>query len=151
MQTSKGNLFTRDDTFFGVCEGLGEDLRIPSNLFRAAFALGFFFSPQGAVITYAALGVLVLVSRLVSRPPAPLAVRRRGRGRPACGANRGERLRRADGPRLLPIAPDPRRPRAHTHRQRPAFRTSGYALETIPLNLPYRPSAIRGIGECAYA
>ncbi|HZG44648.1 MAG TPA: PspC domain-containing protein [Allosphingosinicella sp.] len=74
MQTSKGNLFTRDDTFFGVCEGLGEDLRIPSNLFRVAFALGFFFSPQGAVITYAALGVLVLVSRLVF--PAPRAARR---------------------------------------------------------------------------
>jgi phage shock protein PspC (stress-responsive transcriptional regulator) len=73
MQTSKGNLFTRDDTFFGVCEGLGEDLRIPSNLFRVAFALGFFFSMQGAVITYAALGVLVLVSRLAF--PAPRAAR----------------------------------------------------------------------------
>ncbi len=74
MQTSKGNLFMRDDTFFGVCEGLGEDLRIPSNLFRVAFALGFFFSPQGAVITYAALGVLVLVSRLAF--PNPRAARR---------------------------------------------------------------------------
>lgn len=68
MQT-KGNLFTRDDTFFGVCEGLGEDLRIPSNLFRMAFALGFFFSPAAAVATYVALGVLVLVSRLAF--PAP--------------------------------------------------------------------------------
>lgn len=73
MQTGKGNLFTRDDTFFGVCEGLGEDLRIPSNLFRVAFALGFFFSMEGALITYTALGVLVLVSRLVF--PAPRAAR----------------------------------------------------------------------------
>jgi phage shock protein PspC (stress-responsive transcriptional regulator) len=74
MTTGRGNLFTRDDTFFGVCEGLGEDLRLPSNLFRVAFALGFFFSPQGAVIVYAALGVLVLISRLVF--PAPRAPRR---------------------------------------------------------------------------
>jgi phage shock protein PspC (stress-responsive transcriptional regulator) len=69
MQGDKGNLFTRDDTFFGVCEGLGEDLRIPSNLFRIAFALGFFFSAQGAVIVYAVLGALVLVSRLVFPKP----------------------------------------------------------------------------------
>lgn len=67
MQT-KGNLFMRDDTFFGVCEGLGEDLRIPSNLFRVAFALGFFFSATGAVAIYLALGALVLVSRLVFSP-----------------------------------------------------------------------------------
>ncbi len=72
----KGNLFTRDDTFFGVCEGLGEDLGIPSNLFRMAFALGFFFSAQGALIAYAALGALVLFSRLVF--PKPRAPRRTG-------------------------------------------------------------------------
>jgi phage shock protein PspC (stress-responsive transcriptional regulator) len=69
MQTGKGNLFMRDDTFLGVCEGLGEDLRIPSNFFRLAFAFGFFFSMQGALITYAALGLLVLVSRLLFRAP----------------------------------------------------------------------------------
>ncbi len=63
------NLFTRDDTFFGVCEGLGEDLRIPSNLLRAAFALGLFFNPQAVVITYFGLGALVLVSRLIFPNP----------------------------------------------------------------------------------
>lgn len=73
MQGDKGNLFTRDDTFFGVCEGLGEDLRIPSNLFRVAFALGLFFSPAGAVIAYLGLGVLVLASRLIF--PKPRAAR----------------------------------------------------------------------------
>ena len=71
MQSGKGNLFTRDDTFFGVCEGLGEDLRIPSNLFRVGFALAFFFSPLGAVITYLSLGALVLVSRLAFPNPRP--------------------------------------------------------------------------------
>jgi phage shock protein PspC (stress-responsive transcriptional regulator) len=74
MQGDKGNLFMRDDTFFGVCEGLGEDLRIPANLFRVAFALGLFFSPSGAVMAYFALGALVLVSRLVF--PKPRAARR---------------------------------------------------------------------------
>lgn len=64
MMQSKGNLLMRDDTFFGVCEGLGEDLRVPSNLFRAGFAISLFFSPAGAVIAYFGLGVLVLVSRL---------------------------------------------------------------------------------------
>jgi phage shock protein PspC (stress-responsive transcriptional regulator) len=73
-QDDQGNLFMRDDTFFGVCEGLGEDLRIPSNLFRIAFALGFFFSMQATLITYLALGVLVLVSRLIF--PRPRAARR---------------------------------------------------------------------------
>jgi phage shock protein PspC (stress-responsive transcriptional regulator) len=74
MQGGKGNLFTRDDTFFGVCEGLGEDLRIPSNLFRLGFALGFFFSPMGSVIIYFSLGALVLVSRLAF--PNPRAAKR---------------------------------------------------------------------------
>ncbi len=69
MQSGKGNLFTRDDTFFGVCEGLGEDLRIPSNLFRVGFALAFFFAPMGVVIAYFSLGALVLVSRLAFPNP----------------------------------------------------------------------------------
>jgi len=78
MMQTKGNLLTWPDTFFGVCEGLGEDLRIPSNLLRLGFAIGLFFSIQGAVIAYAALGVLVLGSRLLfpapRRPKAPALV-----------------------------------------------------------------------------
>ena len=71
MQSGKGNLFTRDDTFFGVCEGLGEDLRIPSNLFRVGFGLAFFFAPVAVLLTYLALGALVLVSRLAFPDPRP--------------------------------------------------------------------------------
>lgn len=73
MEQGRGNLFTRDDTFFGVCEGLGEDLRVPSNLLRMAFAVGLFFSPVAVLATYAALGLLVLVTRLVSPRPQPAA------------------------------------------------------------------------------
>lgn len=59
----------RDDTFLGVCEGLGEDLRIPSNWLRVAFAALLFWNPTAAAATYAAAGVLVLFSRLVFPRP----------------------------------------------------------------------------------
>lgn len=57
------NLFTRDDTFFGVCQGLGEDLGISGNWFRLAFALSLFVSPVGAVVAYALAGVFVFAIR----------------------------------------------------------------------------------------
>ncbi len=59
------NLVTRDDTFFGVCQGLGEDLGISGNWFRLALAIGTFFSPVGAIAAYAAGGVLVFTSRML--------------------------------------------------------------------------------------
>ena len=59
----------RDDTFFGVCEGLGEDLGIPSNLLRLALSLMLFWNPAAAVATYFAAGVLVLFTRLVFPKP----------------------------------------------------------------------------------
>jgi len=65
MQETQGNLLTRDDTFFGVCQGLGEDLGISGNWFRLAFALALFFSPLGAILGYAIAGALVFASRLL--------------------------------------------------------------------------------------
>lgn len=64
MQTN-ANLFTRHDTLFGVCEGLGQDLGVPPNLLRLAFAGLLFFSPLAAIGVYAGLGVLVLATRLL--------------------------------------------------------------------------------------
>ena len=69
MHHHQGNLFTRSDTFFGICEGLGEDFRIPANLLRIGLAVLLFFNPAAAFATYGALGVLVLFSRLVVREP----------------------------------------------------------------------------------
>jgi hypothetical protein len=87
-----------------VCEGLGEDLRIPPTCFRVAFALGLFFSPSGAVMAYFALGALVLVSRLVF--PKPRAARRAaaprwrdGGGGAARGAGGGDSAGRGAGGR----------------------------------------------------
>ena len=64
------NLFTRDDTFFGVCQGLGEDLGISGNWFRLGFALATFFTPVGAVAAYAATGAVVFAVRWLAPTPS---------------------------------------------------------------------------------
>lgn len=73
MQTTQGNLFTRPDTFFGICEGLGEDTRIPANLIRISLAVMLFFNAAAAFALYGALGVLVLFTRLLFPNPKPAA------------------------------------------------------------------------------
>ena len=70
MQTEQHNLFTRPDTFFGVCEGLGEDLHIPANLLRMALAGVLFFNPPAAIGAYAAAGAIVLLTRLLFPNPS---------------------------------------------------------------------------------
>lgn len=63
------NLLTRDDTFLGVCQGLGEDLRIPPNLLRIAISGLLFYSPPLAVTVYLALGVIVAITRFIAPNP----------------------------------------------------------------------------------
>ena len=70
MQNAQHSLFTRPDTVFGVCEGLGQDFGINSQLLRLGFGAMLFWSPTAALITYAALGVAVLVSRLLFPTPS---------------------------------------------------------------------------------
>lgn len=68
------NLFTRDDTFLGVCQGLGEDLRIPPDLIRIGLALALFFDWRATLIGYAVAGVVVFLTRRffpVRRAAAP--------------------------------------------------------------------------------
>lgn len=69
---ARGNLLTRDDTFLGVCEGLGQDLGIPANLLRLSFAGLLFVNPMLTIAGYLALGGLVFLSRLIfpDRPRA---------------------------------------------------------------------------------
>lgn len=74
MQKFQPSVFARDDTFFGVCEALGEDLRIPSNVIRLAFGATFLFNPPLVAGTYVAAGIVVAISRLICpnpRLPAP--------------------------------------------------------------------------------
>ena len=69
MQDTNSSVLTRDDTFFGVCEALGEDFGFHPNLLRLAFALTLFFSPLAAVAGYAAAGLVVAATRwLVPNP-----------------------------------------------------------------------------------
>ena len=69
MHEAQPNLFTRDDTFFGVCQGIGEDLGFSPNLLRLAFAVGVFFNPVGAIAGYMVLGMVVLATRLLFPQP----------------------------------------------------------------------------------
>jgi len=68
------NLFTRDDTFFGICQGLGEDLGIAPNLLRLALTLTLFFDPPAAIGIYLGLGAIVMAVRFVSPDPRPAPV-----------------------------------------------------------------------------
>ena len=71
MQSEQGNLFTRDDTFFGVCEGLGEDFGIHPNFLRVALAGALFWNPPVAAAVYAAAALTVLATRLIVPEPKP--------------------------------------------------------------------------------
>lgn len=66
---SDTNMFMRDDTFFGVCESLGEDFGFNANWLRLAFGVSLLLNPVAVIGTYVALGVLVVFSRLVVRNP----------------------------------------------------------------------------------
>ena len=63
MQSSDSNLFTRSDTLFGVCEGLGEDFGFHPNFLRVPFAIGLLWNPWVVIGTYLALGLVVALSR----------------------------------------------------------------------------------------
>ena len=65
MQTVPGNLFTRPDTLFGVCEGLGQDFGFNPIYLRVVLATAILWNPVVAFGTYFALGLLVLLSRLI--------------------------------------------------------------------------------------
>jgi phage shock protein PspC (stress-responsive transcriptional regulator) len=59
------NLFTRPDTFFGVCEALGEDLGVNPIWLRIALGVGVLWQPLAVIASYLALGALVLALRLL--------------------------------------------------------------------------------------
>lgn len=64
-----GNLITRDDTFLGVCEALGEDFRISPLLLRLGMTAFLFFNPLAAVTAYLGAGMLVALSRWIAPNP----------------------------------------------------------------------------------
>jgi phage shock protein PspC (stress-responsive transcriptional regulator) len=64
MTATTGNLFTRDDTMFGICEALGEDLGFNPNLLRVTLAVLLLWNPVVVLASYFGAGVVVLASRL---------------------------------------------------------------------------------------
>ncbi|MGZ8998774.1 MAG: PspC domain-containing protein [Allosphingosinicella sp.] len=69
MQVSRGNLFTRNDTMFGVCQGLGDDLGFPPNLLRIVLGVALLWNPIVTLSIYLGLGVIVFASRMLVRAP----------------------------------------------------------------------------------
>jgi phage shock protein C len=59
------NTLMRPDTFFGVCEAIGQDFGFNPLWLRLAFVPPVFFQPAYALAAYLALGLVVLASRLL--------------------------------------------------------------------------------------
>ena len=69
MQSVQSSLIARDDTFLGICEGLGEDFGFSPNWLRLALGVALIASPVAAISTYLGLGVVVAATRwLVPNP-----------------------------------------------------------------------------------
>lgn len=64
-QENQTALPLRSHTILGVCEAIGEDFGFSPTWLRIPFAASVLLSPTMAVAAYLALGVVVLISRLV--------------------------------------------------------------------------------------
>lgn len=69
MEQDSPNLFRRRDTFFGICQGIGEDFGFNPLWLRLAFVLPLFFFPVQTILGYFGLGLVVLASRLIFPSP----------------------------------------------------------------------------------
>ena len=54
---------------FGICRRLGDDFGFHPNILRIALAIGLVWSIEGVAFAYAAMGVIVLFSRMVAPEP----------------------------------------------------------------------------------
>lgn len=61
---STPNLFTREDTLLGVCQGLGEDLGVNPLWIRLGFIAPLFVFPTMTILAYLAIGVVLMTVRL---------------------------------------------------------------------------------------
>ncbi len=62
------------DNLFGICAALGEDFGVNPVWLRLALAIALLFDLEKVLTTYAALGVVVLVSRLIVPNPKPSSI-----------------------------------------------------------------------------
>jgi phage shock protein PspC (stress-responsive transcriptional regulator) len=59
------NLFTRDDTLLGVCQGVGEEFGFNANYLRVAMGAGLLWNPVAVLAIYAALGLALMIARWI--------------------------------------------------------------------------------------
>ena len=83
MHSENTNLFRRRDTFFGICEAVGQDFGFNPLWLRLAFVAPLFFFPVQTFIGYFSLGLVVLASRLL------FPARKAAAGQPALTAVEG--------------------------------------------------------------
>ena len=76
MQSVQTNTLFREDTMLGIREAVGQDFGFNPIWLRIAFAVPVIWFPLASFGAYAALGVIVLLSRLLV-PSKPWAWRRR--------------------------------------------------------------------------
>lgn len=80
MEQQTANLFRRRDTFFGICEAVGQDFGFNPTWLRLAFIAPLFFFPVQTFAAYFGLGAIVLASRYLfparakAAAPAPTAI-----------------------------------------------------------------------------
>lgn len=63
MANENQNIFSRQDTFFGICEAVGQDFGFNPLYLRLAFVAPLFFFPVQTFAAYFGLGLIVLASR----------------------------------------------------------------------------------------
>lgn len=63
LEGEQQNLFLRNDTIFGICEGIGQDFGFNANYLRVALCSLLYFNPIAVIGGYFALGAAVALSR----------------------------------------------------------------------------------------
>jgi phage shock protein C len=90
MQSYQPAIFWREDTLFGVCEALGEDLSFNPLYLRIVLSVGLLWDPLAMIYAYLGLAVIVLFTRLIFPNPRaavrPEAVAEAEQEAPAAGA-----------------------------------------------------------------
>jgi phage shock protein C len=69
MQSYQPAIFWREDTLFGVCEALGEDLGFNPLWPRVVLSVGLLWDPLAMIYAYLGLAVIVLFTRLIFPNP----------------------------------------------------------------------------------
>lgn len=78
--TATPNLFLRNDTLLGVCQGLGEEFGFNPTWLRIVLAAGVLWNPLAMIGTYLALGAVFAVARWIYPVPTAAAAPRLAAG-----------------------------------------------------------------------